>query len=525
MWPENGLNSVIGVGMSEKRMTLDQTIAYASSMFKRNKQDVTIAEGHFPTEVVHTFDTFFADTERDPDKPKLLAPPLDLKVLIHLSEHNNTLAPCIETMEVNVDGTGYDVVFDETVAGFDKGRVDAAVAFFKEPYPGRSFVSLRRENRRMLEQTGNSYFVVMRTLAGKIAFMDVLSAVRVRLVKLDEPVPVKVERVIGDSVEVLTLMKRERRYAKISEDGKSLTYYREFGSSRHLDRNTGKWDGPGSKVAVKDRADELIHNTVHATVNSPYGVPRWIAQSPSVVGSRQAEELNLEYFNSGGLPPFIMFLSGGMIESEVKTMIDAYLDGKAKHVRNRVLVVPVISSGGSLDAPTKPDIKIERFGSEQVKDSMFDNYDDKTGQNIRGAFRFSELFVGKSGKFNFATAFASYTVAENQVFEPERTESDEAFNLTVMKEFGPGIRIKSRPLSITDGSLKLRGIQVIGNKLDFEPGHLVDEVNDAVGTTFSADKIVEMDEGQASEERNTRMADAKAIPVDPPATARSSDRQ
>src|SRR4051812_8286615 len=40
----------------------------------------------------------------------ILQPPFDPKVLSRLTTQNNTLSQCIDVMEVNIDGTGYDFV-------------------------------------------------------------------------------------------------------------------------------------------------------------------------------------------------------------------------------------------------------------------------------------------------------------------------------------------------------------------------------------------------------------------------------
>ena len=82
------------------------------------------------------------------------------------------------------------------------------------------------------------------------------------------------------------------------------------------------------------------------------------------------------------------------------------------------------------------------------------------------------------------TAFASYTVAEAQVFKPERDMFDEIISLKLLTAMGyDGYRLRSRPLVIEDATLKLQGIEVVMGMGDqVEPGDVVTEVNNITGT-------------------------------------------
>ena len=66
----------------------------------------------------------------------------------------------------------------------------------------------------------------------------------------------------------------------------------------------------------------------------------------------------------------------------------------------------------------------------------------------------------QSKDFNFATAFASYTVSEAQVFKPERDEFDELISMRLVTAMGyDGYRLRSKPLVIEDATLKLQGLE------------------------------------------------------------------
>jgi len=285
------------------------------------------------------------------------------------------------------------------------------------------------------------------------------------------------------------MWKRERRFAQIQ--GAKVVYFKEYGASRDLDRNTGKWAEPGEVLPVVDRASEVLYFRVHEDAATSYGVPRWINQIPSVLGSRKAEELNLEFFNAGGLPPAMVFIAGGELTNEVRKNLQLYMSGKGSSY-HRAAVVEVPSTGGTVDSVGNVKVTVERFGSERMQDSMFENYDARCEDRVRGAFRLPPIFVGKSKEYSFATAFASYTVAEAQVFVPEREEFDEVINNTLMRELNDEYVFRSLPLTVNDVQTQLEALGLVADKLT--PEGLVMAVNEATGMSLKVDEDASNDD-------------------------------
>ena len=185
------------------------------------------------------------------------------------------------------------------------------------------------------------------------------------------------------------MLVRERSY--VQKVGAEYIYFREFGSSRDINKKTGQWSD--TKLAVLERGNEIIHLIVNKAANSPYGVPRWINQVPSVIGSRGAEELNIDFFKSGGIPPAIVFIAGGYMGATVRKQLENIFNAPSnKSVRGAV--VEVQPSGGSIDKENKPEIQVERFGESSKDDSMFETYDEKCERRTRKSFRLPPLFVG-----------------------------------------------------------------------------------------------------------------------------------
>jgi capsid portal protein len=232
----------------------------------------------------------------------IIQPPYTLRSLDRLAQENNALGPCIEALVTNMDGTGYDFEAEGEDAedAEDDQKIVELKAFFGEIWPGQSFQSLRKVIRRDLERTGNAYMEILRNAQDEIVFARRVDAKMMRLLRLDDAVPVQQKVNRGGKDVVITTMTRERRYCQLV-NGVSLMYFKDFGSKRDLHKKTAVWAGAGQRFPANARATEIMHITVLPDSHTPYGVPRWVNQIPSVIGSRKAEEFNLEFFDNGVL--------------------------------------------------------------------------------------------------------------------------------------------------------------------------------------------------------------------------------
>jgi len=430
----------------------------------------------------------------------IIAPPYIPSSLMQLVPKNNTLNQCITAMEVNIDGTGAEIVPETADTKDDEKRKGEIEAFFKEPYPEVSMVTMRRELRRDLEITGNAYIEVLRNIAGEVIFIRRVPSLHMRICRLSKPVTVPKTVIRAGKEFTVNVSVRERPYAQMV--GSRVVYFREFNSSRKLDKTSGEWAAKGKKLSASKEATEVIHLTVIKDSLTPYGIPRWVNQTPSVLGSRKAEVHNLDFFDSGGLPPVLITVSGGQMIEGTRKALESYLNGsKDKH---RAAIVEAYTSGGAVGSAGNVKINVEQFGSAKVNDSMFENYDERCEERVRGSFRLPPIFVGKALAYNFATAQASYLVAEAQVFEPEREEFDTIMNVTLMKALGAdGLVYKSNPIKSNNVDSQLKAIGMAsGNGVTKQS--TVDALNGV------ADLNLEFDEQQAKAEQNAAKALADA---------------
>jgi len=409
---------------------------------------------------------------------QVIQPQISPDIYYSLVEQNNALNQCVSAMEVNIDGTGFDIVRTdgEEMTEQDEKALVPVKEFLMEVAPTISFITLRRQLRRQLEISGYGCIEVIRNPKDEIIFMRTLESKTIRLMKLGNAVPTQKTLIRGGTEMKLQTLTRERRYVQLVNRKK--IYFKDFGSTRDLAKDTGTFlEDAGKRLPFEDRASEIIYLTVHRSAVSPYGVPRWLNNLPSVVGSRSAEELNLEYFAAGGIPPLMVFISGGAMAETARKQLEGLLAGKARN-KLKGIVADIQSTSGTIDKGGGVRVDVETFGSDRQQDSMFENYDDRCEKRVRASFRLPPLFVGKADDYSYASVFASYTLAEAQVFAPERMEFDEAFNNTVMKEVTKGkYRIKSKPLTVADAETNLNTLRTAMNAGAITKKSLIENLN------------------------------------------------
>lgn len=417
-------------------------------------------------------------------------PVYDPEMLCLLFEHSNSLRQNVDAYAVNIDGFGhrFDPVFDLSSKDVDQRIADAMLMdrqraldesmtsteaqdptpqevaevkkrierrmrieknklqmFFEFCSPDTSFVTLRKRTRQDLEVMGNAYWEVLKNGEGEIAQFVYVPGFTMRLLPLDmDPVLVKhrvrVSDLSFDDVEYTT---RLRRYVQIVEG--RAAFFKGFGDPRIISSESGAvFDSLEQMKEIEPTArpaNEVLHFNIHSP-RSPYGVPRWIGNLLAVIGSRQAEEVNFNYFENKSVPPLAILVSGGRMAQSSVERVESYIEANLKGKRNfhKILVIEAESAQGggkASDSNTaKMKIDIKPLTGAQHSDALFQEYDERNIDKVGQSFRLSRMLRGDIRDFNRATAEAAMVFAEMQVFEPERQEFDFILNRKILTALG-----------------------------------------------------------------------------------------
>jgi PBSX family phage portal protein len=412
----------------------------------------------------------------------VLSTPFNVYTLFRLIDQSNMIRQCIDAYCTNTVMTGWEVdgiTRDRLPNDTEKNELQS---FIDHANVDESLATVMELVVRDRESVGFGFLEIVRDISGEISVLRHAKALHTRLCNkhmADVEVSYTIPR--GLRVTTVTEVKKFRRFAQ--RIGGTTTYFREFGDPRRMDYKTGAFEGEQNYSAA-NQATEILH--FKNPSNEAYGTPRWINQLPNIIGSREAEEVNMRYFQDNTVPPMMLTVSNGRLTlnsyRELTKALNETDIGAAR--QNKIMLIEAVGEGDSIgDKASNVTLNVEKLTDSRQSDGLFKQYDEGNMAKVRSSFRLPPVTVGMSQDVNFATANVSAFIAESQVFAPARQQIDEMLN----KQLVNGLRglnmrsckVTSRTPSITSpdmvvktltalnvmGAVTPRSAQLIANKM------------------------------------------------------------
>lgn len=463
------------------------------SRHKRQMMRLTVKE---KAEAIQEVERRIQDVEVDPfttyyGRFQLLSPPYSFERLYSIYEQSDILQTCIDAMQKNVDGFGYKLQF----LGDDKTEIDlpeaktnklALTSMFDQINETQSFQTIRKRMREDYECLGNGAFEVIRNIKGDVTMAYYAPFKNIRIGARKTPlvtVPVSVMR--NGKLVTIKVRKRFRKFAQLDSHGKTLTWFKEFGDPRPMSALTGEYLGEKNKS--KKRATEIWHFK-DPFGGSPYGLPRWIGSVLQVLGRRAAQYVNHDLFENQGIPPMAVMVSGGALTDDSLDELETIIQGlRGVENWNRILILESNVEGGGLEDKGTAKIELKNLTDYRADDLMFGKYLVTTEKDIRHNYRLPDLYVGQSETFTHATAKAAQTVAEEQVFIPERIDFDEKVNIELIQTVMDirDWKYVSRGPRLTGATDISQGVKTFAAAGAFTINHAIEQANEAFGLEMS----------------------------------------
>lgn len=391
--------------------------------------------------------------------------PYDVSHIVRLYSISNMLKQCIAAKVTNVGLCGFDVVRAHPTIEMDPAEKEELESFIESPNADQTLATMHSLVVQDKETFGFGFFEIVRDRRGRVSVLRHAPAVHTRICpKNDENILVTYDVARGPRVVNVREYKRFRIYVQII--GGQITYFKEFGDPRRLNCKTGRFETADYKVPPEEEATELVH--VRYNSDDVYGLPCWSNQIPSILGSREAEEVNLRYFEDNTVPPMILSVAGGRLTRSSWQNLNKMLKNQniGKERQNQIMLVEAVADRESLDEKGGSiQLKVDKLTDSRPSDALFKDYDDANQAKIRSSFRLPPVAVGLSQDVTFATANVSTFVAESQVYAPDRASYDEVYNKTVVNgRFGLGlktVKLRSRNPSITNPELLLKALTAL----------------------------------------------------------------
>lgn len=357
-----------------------------------------------------------------------IAPPFDVRSILSIYEKSNMLKQCVAAYVTNVAMYGFEIVRAHPDVAIDEEERAELQSFIDNANSEESLLTVHAKVVEDYEALGYAFVEVIRDQRRRVSLLRHVRASTVRLTAKDEE-SVKVEYEVrrGPRTATVVEMRRFRKYMQVI--GGKVMYFKEFGDPRRLDCITGVYESKDHRVTPDIEATEIIH--IRHNSEDPYGVPRWISQLPSILGSREAEEVNLRYFEDNTVPPMMLLVAGGRLTTQSYNDLVKILSsqGLGKDRQHQAILVEAVAERDSLDDKGTPvSLKVEKLTDARPSDALFKDYDEANQAKVRSAFRLPPVAVGLSEDHTYASANVSQFVAETQVFSVLRRVFDEVYN-------------------------------------------------------------------------------------------------
>lgn len=345
------------------------------------------------------------EDERDPfhnlyDRNQLIVPPYDFERLFRIYEESDVLQSCVEAMRNNIDGFGYQLQFlgDDRKDKNTPSAVlekETASNFFDQVNENQSFTTIRKLRREDIEVLGNGAFEVIRNKLNRVQMLYYMPFKKLRLTFMDKTpinIPVKFKR-DGKEIEI-TVKRYFRKYAQVAASGIKLRWFKEFGDPRPMSAVTGEFmDTPRIK------ASEIMHYKL-SFGGMPYGMPRWIGAILDAMGRRSAGFVNYDLFESQGIPPMAILVSGGVLTDEsLDELGDIVRSLRGIGKWNKMMLLESNVESVGLEDKGSAKIELKNLSEYRKEDQMFNQYLEATEKHIRHRFRLPPLYVGAAETF------------------------------------------------------------------------------------------------------------------------------
>lgn len=400
---------------------------------------------------------------------RIMEPVYGYKQLIKMALSSTILRQCVDSYVTNIESYGMELEYigpegqeQSRAAQNEKARIQRIVAGLTNDE--RPIQKHREDSRIDKELLGARCFEILRDAAGRVVGFDHVPTVTIRVTTREREYTTYNEYDAKAGISV-TKRRRFRRFVQINETGQK-TFFKEYGDPRPINPENGNVD---YSLSIEDEATEIFYDALYFP-GTPYGVPRWAGAIPALLGAREAEMVNLNFFRDNAIPAMAVLVSGGALTEESFEKIDNYITGvRGAASMNRIVVMEAVSDGaeaaaidGSLPAPK---IDIKPMLSERQHEGLFAAYISDTERKTRSSFRLPPIYIGSASEYNRASAFASMLTADQQIFVPERRSWDEMFDRIVLSTHGISYwRARSAGPGLQDPAEVSKIVQTLGKE-------------------------------------------------------------
>lgn len=157
---------------------------------------------------------------------------------------------------------------------------------------------------------------------------------------------------VKDNFEVIAQVRSGRR-----------TYFKTWGAEKEVDMDSGV---QSENIVFPRRGNTCIYRRKYHPMSDWYGIPDILSELGSVALDVSARDFNIDFFENGGIPAYVVIVKGGELDEDTETYLTDFfhneMKGSGNAHRTMTLTIP------------QSDIEVEiKAISTDIKDGHFRN--------------------------------------------------------------------------------------------------------------------------------------------------------
>lgn len=343
------------------------------------------------------------------DASGLVAPLYNLEALAQLMEMNTYHYRAVQTKAWDTVGLGWTL--KPVVEKPSEDGVEEAQTFLKAPHPEETLEEILTKWVQDYEAIGVGYLEMIR----------------------DPKVNPRAERVpfVGMAhIPGHTMRAHKDGIRYVQQRGNRKVWFKKIGAPYDVHKQTGEVMGLG-ELNPTERATEVLVIRNYSARSDYYGTPDILPALGAILGDKQREEYNIDFFENHAVPAYAVTVSGADLDEETENQIKQYFQKDLKENRHATLV---LTAGGDPEGPPV-EFKFEAL-SVDIKEASFRLYRKDNRDEILSAHGVPPYRAGiaETGSLGGSTAAESTEIYKQSIINPRQEMIEARINRHILRD-------------------------------------------------------------------------------------------
>lgn len=339
----------------------------------------------------------------------LVEPLHDLGVLAELMETNTYHYRAVQTKARDTVGLGWNlqpVVEDPSEEGLEEAK-----EFLLAPHPEETLEEILTKWMMDYEAMGVGYLELIRdkSISPREKHVPFIGMVHI---------PAHTVRAHRDGIRF------------VQKRGARKVWFKKIGAPCDVHKDTGEVKDLGT-LDPEERATEILSIRNYTARSDYYGAPDVLPALGALLGDKQREEYNIDFFENHAIPAYAVTVTGADLDEETEKQIKRYFQRDLKENRHSTLV---LTAAGEPDGQPV-EFKFQAL-SVDVKEASFRLYRKDNRDEILSAHGVPPYRAGiaETGSLGGSTAEESTEIYKQSVINPRQEMVEARINRHILRD-------------------------------------------------------------------------------------------